>query len=253
VSSARRRDQKRAEPPPVLFAEDLTPTDTWRARAAVFVEACEAALWTDAGARARAYLAGRGLQDETLRSWRVGFHDADRREPASNWGLDDGEDVWLPRGITMPWLTGAKVWQVKVRRATNGRDKYMSVRGGHPLLYGADTLAPGGPAVMCEGEFDTQLLWQYVGDRTATVSLGSASRRPTRIAALLLAQADPLLAAYDSDDEGERGAERLRQLAPRITRIRPSVGKDIGEFVAAGGRPRAWITFELAKLKAGYR
>jgi len=109
-------------------------------------------------------------------------HDADRREPASSWGLDGGEDVWLPRDITLPWLTGTKVWQVKVRRATvQPRDTYASIRGGHPLLYGADTLVPNGPAVMTEGEIDTLLVWQTVGDRTAAVSLGSASRRPTRL------------------------------------------------------------------------
>ena len=241
-----------AEPP--LFAEDLEPTAGWRERAAAFVEACAAALWTDAGARARAYLAGRGLQPETLQAWRVGFHDADRHEQPGDWGLPELDDrgkpsrVWLPRGIVLPWFVGERLWLVKARRATED-PKYWAIRGGHPLLYGADTLVPGQPAVMFEGEFDTLLAWQAVQDRTATVSLGSASRRPTRRAALLLAQADPLLAAYDLDEEGERGTERLRQLAPRVRRIRPPVGKDVGEFIAAGGRPRAWITYELARLE----
>jgi hypothetical protein len=36
--------------------------------------------------------------------------------------------------------------QITVRRATNGRDKYMRVRSRHPLLYRADTLVPGAVA-----------------------------------------------------------------------------------------------------------
>lgn len=246
---------KRVASAPV-FAEDVEPSDIWRARASAFVEACEAVLWSTAATRARAYLAARGLREETLRLWRVGFHDADRREPAGQWGLPDFDEegrtatVWLPRGIVLPWLTGVTAWQLKIRRATDD-PKYWSIQGGHPLLYGADTLVPGQPAVMCEGEIDTLLLWQAAYDRTAVVSLGSASRRPTRRAALLLAQAVPLLIAYDADDEGERGSERLQQLAPRVHRIRPPAGKDVGEFVESGGRPKAWIAYELKRVLRG--
>jgi DNA primase len=38
-----------------------------------FLEEAEAALWSAEGERARAYLHGRGLNDETLRAWRIGF------------------------------------------------------------------------------------------------------------------------------------------------------------------------------------
>ena len=242
---------------PALFAEDLEPTAAWRERAHAFVQECAAKLWTDVGARARGYLRGRGLKPDTLRTWHVGFLDADRFESPADWGLpelgDNGKSnrVWLPRGVTLPWYVGNCLWMVKVRRATDD-PKYWAIRGGHPLLYGADTLVPDAPAVMFEGELDTLVGWQAVFDRTATISLGSASRRPTHRAALLLSQADPLLAAYDVDVEGERGVDRLQQLAPRIRRIRPPEGKDVGQFVAAGGRARAWLTFELARLKAGH-
>jgi hypothetical protein len=133
----------------------------------------------------------RGLiDDDTLRLWVVGYNPRDRREPAPSWGLD-GEDVWLPRGLVLPWLVGGdRVSMVKIRRpaADRPRDKYVAVRGGHPLLYGADTLRPGWPAVLCEGELDTLLVAQAAEDRTATVSLGSASRRPTKRGALLLGE-----------------------------------------------------------------
>jgi DNA primase len=240
--------QRFALPTPPMFAETVEPPAAWQARAVAFIDFCQRRLWTDTGARARAYLAGRGLLEETLRAWRVGFHDADRREPAASWGLE-GEDVWLPHGITLPWLTGSTVWQLKLRRPTSGRNKYASVRGGHPLLFGADTLVPGQPAVMTEGELDTLLVWQAVHDHTGTVSLGSASQRPTRLAALLLAQASLILAAYDNDRAGDDGFDQLRRVMPAARRIAAPSGNDVGEFVAAGGRVKAWITFELRRAE----
>jgi DNA primase len=52
--------------------EELEPSPTWRQAGLVFVERSEAAR-SEAGADARAYLHGRGLQAETLRHWRVGL------------------------------------------------------------------------------------------------------------------------------------------------------------------------------------
>lgn len=237
--------------PSFKFADDLQPPEAWLDRAAEFVEHCGASLWSDSGARARTYLASRGLKEETLRAWRVGFQPEEhRREPSSSWGLD-GPPVWLPRGIVLPWLLGERVWQLKVRtNSPDPKERYKAVRGGHPLLYGADTLVPGAPAVIAEGELDTLLLWQYARNDTATVSLGNARPTPTRRGALLLAQATPLFVAYDNDKAGDDAAERLQKLAPRVRRIRPPVGKDIGEFVGAGGRVRAWITLELRRAAA---
>jgi hypothetical protein len=58
-----------------------------------------------------------------------------------------------------------------------------------------------------------------------------------------------LLVAYDVDAEGDKGAERLGHLSPRMQRIRPPVGKDVTAFSQAGGRVRDWVQFELARLR----
>jgi hypothetical protein len=39
-----------------------------------------------------------------------------------------------------------------------------------------------------------------------------------------------LLVAYGVDADGEKGAERLGQLSPRMHRIRPPIGKDVTAF-----------------------
>jgi len=60
-----------------------------------------------------------------------------------------------------------------------------------------------------------------------------------------------LLVAYDVDAEGDKGAERLGQVSPRMRRIRPPMGKDVTAFWQAGGRVRDWVPFELARCVRG--
>src|SRR5207245_596775 len=83
-----------------------------------FLEASEAALWSDAGERARAYLHARGLTDETLRVWRVGLQpEESRHDPAEQWGFPhrgaSGQPGWvrIARGIMLPWLLDGQLWQ----------------------------------------------------------------------------------------------------------------------------------------------
>jgi hypothetical protein len=66
--------------------------------------------------------------------------------------------VRIPRGIVIPWLLDGQLWQLKVR-TNHEHPKYLAISGGHPCLFGADTLVVGEPAVLTEGEFDALLLW----------------------------------------------------------------------------------------------
>jgi hypothetical protein len=50
----------------------------------------------------------------------------------------------------------------------------ISGGGGHPCLFGAETLVPGEPATLAEGEFDAMLLWQEVGDLVGMAATGAA-------------------------------------------------------------------------------
>jgi DNA primase len=72
------------------LAEDQSPTATWQAEALRFVAEAEAVLWSKAGKQARAYLQWRGLREQTLRTWRIGFQPREgRRDPAAAWGFPE--------------------------------------------------------------------------------------------------------------------------------------------------------------------
>jgi hypothetical protein len=162
------------------LADELMPSASWQARARAFVEECEAMLWSPAGWSARRYLVGRGLREETLRAWRVGFQPRDQRhEPAEQWGLPAAEDdgrpawVWLPRGIVLPWFADHMLQHLKVRTgAATPNGRYRAVRGGHPGLYGSDTIRPDRPVIVVEAELCAQLVWQEAGDLLGVTSLG---------------------------------------------------------------------------------
>jgi len=236
-----------APEPPSLADDAAEPPPAWRERGERYVAEAEAVLWSDAGTCARQLLSERGLTDETMRRWRLGYQPSDAYEDPSLWGLE-GKRIWLPRGIVIPWYLVGQLWQVKFRRPGPIEPKYISVRGGTPVLYGADTLAAHDVIVLPEGELDAVLLEQHCGDLVGVATLGSASRRPDALAADHLLGARVILTLCDSDTAGERGADRLAGMMTRALRIRVPIGKDPTDFVKAGGDLRAWLLFELERL-----
>ena len=84
--------------------------------------------------------------------------------------------------------------------------------------------------MLTEGEFHVLLVWQEVGDLVSVATLGSCNRGLSARALRYLLGSPRLLVAYDVDAEGDKGADRLRQLSPRMHRIRPPVGKDVTAF-----------------------
>src|SRR5205085_6000750 len=141
----------------------------------------------------------------------------------------------------LPWLSRGQLSHIQVRTSPHDRqERYLSVRGGHPWLFGADTLVSNAPAVLLEGVLDTLLVWQEAGDLLGTASLGSCRRLPNRSALERLSCCQPLFEAYDADVEGEAGALRLRQVVPELVRLRPPAGKDPTRFRRRGGSVRGW-------------
>ena len=211
------------------------PTQRWQNRALEVVSHCEATLWSDVGARARSWLNRRGLTDETVRHWHLGFNCHSRKIAG----------LWVLRGIVIPCLVAGRVWYLKLRRA-GGQPKYVQVKGSQLALFGADTLAGRDVAAVTEGEFDAMLLNQEAGDLVGVVTLGSASARLPDAWVPYLLGVKRLLIAYDTDTAGSEGASAWQALSVKAQRLLPLAGKDITDFCLAGGDLRVWIRFALA-------
>lgn len=231
-----------SEPQPVQ-----QPSEQWRIRAALFVSRCEAYLWTDAGHRARAYLSGRGLSDETIKRYRLGLNPKYAKTHGGEWGLD--RDVTRAMGITIPRYIFGELWAINIRRlnddqtAFNGSNKYLHVTGGSvQALFNCDAIsAETIAAVATGGEFDAMLCQQYAPDGVACVSLGAEGYTLKAPFRAMIENVPFIRVAYDADDAGAAGAFRWVDLKTRVRRAKTPTGKDVTEYYQSGGDIGAWL------------
>jgi DNA primase len=231
---------RRPDPP-----DDDPPLMTWQVHARQVVDMAEETLWSSQGEPARDYLLARGLTVSTIQTAHLGYIPGGYREWRTMAGLS------VPCGITIPWLTDSEetLWTVKVRRAS-GAPKYLQLAGGSQGgLYQADRLKGARAALFCEGEFDTLLAQQEGEPLIAAVTVGSASCRLNRRWLGDLVSVPIILAAYDMDLAGEKGAARLQALSGRVQVIHVPWGKDLTEFHQQGGHLYSWLARELRSIR----
>ena len=217
------------------------PPGEWQEAARRVVEDCEKALWGDVGAKALAWLRKRGLKDETIRAWRLGYHHAGGRDGATLHGL------YVRRGITIPWFADGDLWAVNVRRPA-GKPKYEAVKGSRKGLFGVDYLSGKADCVIVEGELDVLLLWQEIKDLADVLTLGSASDKLGDRWLLRLLPIKRFWICTDNDHDGDRCATYwLSVVGERGKRIYPPAGeKDVSDSWRAGIDLHAWALRFLA-------
>jgi hypothetical protein len=229
------------------------PTAAWQEQARRFVAYCHDLLFSQAGQEALAYLHARGLTDDTIRRWQLGWHEKTRQRPSGRWGLR-GKPVWLLRGVVIPWTVEGTIWHVKIRRfddqgpLSEPGKKYAQVTQGRPTLFGLDRLTcPGGQcqgtgqrtAVICEAELDAVLLWQEAGDLVDVVAIGSKGAKVSLPVLAHLAGATRWLVALDNDADAE--AHVWGEFSARVCRVHPPQGNDLTEYHQSGGDLRQWV------------
>lgn len=178
------------------------------------VDAAADRLWRPEGAHALGYLRGRGLEDETIRSARLGF--VDRVTVPTK----DGDRTFRASGVSVPWFDGDRLAMVKIRQG-DARPKYVEAFRDAPTIFPSpDAIRPGVPLAIVEGEFDAILLNQLIGDFACVVTLGSASSKVEPDVLGRMTVCPRWYAAHDADDAGERGAAPWLELG-WAARVRP--------------------------------
>lgn len=233
------------DPPPA--------TATWQARARKFADFAHEQLFLPVNGQALEYLHGRGLTDETIRAYRLGWNPKDYFRPLQAWGMTaekkpNGQwrQLRLAKGWVIPTIVDGTVRRLKIRqtpqelRCNPRAAKYLQVPGGGQgtWIIGSDRQV----FVLVETEFDALLVVQAAGDMVGAVPLGSASARPDKEALPILRGASLLVDALDSDEAGARNAGWWAAQFPRNHERCPiPEGKDIGDYVAAGHDLRTWV------------
>lgn len=217
------------------------PSVDWQAAAWQAARECESLLWQPEGLRALEYLRGRGLQDATIKHFRLGYNPEGRKI--------NGE-YWLDRGVTIPGYVGEAIWYLKVRRSKkdqtpNRPAKYYCMTGSRPAaIFNADALRGSDLALFCEGEFDTMICWQEVREIPAA-TMGAATN-PLDLATwgARLLPVKLILSAYDADKAGQKGAAMLAEMGGnrvKLALLPDGQWKDITDFYLAGGDLAKWI------------
>lgn len=238
----------RRQPAPSQENDDIV---TWTNRANAFVEDCAGELWEPACQPCLEWLHNRGLEDETLRTWRIGCNPKHTREPRSKWGLRPSTpvpEVGLASGITIPYL-GCGLRGVKIRIFDNGTPRLTNIKYVHVArpngldnwIYGVETLESK-QAILLEAELDALLAWQECRQDIGFLALPAGSNFKLAWDASLRGL-DRLLVAYDNDEPGRSAAQRLQELSPSFfvpAKAFPN-GKDLTEYHQLGGDINQWI------------
>jgi DNA primase len=241
-----RPSQQRFSPAP---SESEGPSEKWLARAKAFTSWAHEKLIEHAGALS--YVREeRGLTDETLVTWQVGYNPKDLYDDPERWGLE-GRKIWLSKGITIPGPS-----YVKIRRPQPGDllsqrigaveykpgIKYGSPRGGRKGIFGLDHAGGNQVLMLVEGEFDCLLAWQECRDLVDVATLGGARHRLASDDALQLLRYRRIIAVYDEDAAGDDGRAYLSGLSERIRAVAPPA-HDLTDYWVAGGAMwlRNWV------------
>lgn len=258
----------------------VPPGEAWQAAARRAIQICQEQLWQPRGTPALDYLRRRGLKDETIRSWSLGYSPGVKFDHG---GRKD-HSLYVARGVVIPCLAMGQVWYLKVCLLPDQKvrcqgcgemcvarqpcphcalvNKYRGVKGNRPAaIFGADDL-PGSPlALFVEGEFDALIAWQELRDVIAVCTLGSATNRPDLLIwGPYLVPLQMILTTYDTDAAGQSGLQALMALSERVypCPLPPATEKagdqpggrvkDINDFYLAGGQLWPWLKGHLQRL-----
>jgi DNA primase len=241
-------------------SEPQAPPEAWQERASSFALQSAAILWepTTAAGRLRQWLhEQKGLSDATIKAAGLGYNPADIFEPRDAWGLEPAlndkgnpKKVWLPAGLTIPFLQGDKVQRLRIRRDNPGDgNRYIVVSGSSsvPMTWGNNK----GAAVIVESELDGLLLSQEAGNLCAVVALGSAKAKPDSRTDALLKSAKTILVSLDSDEAGAKAAWDFwpKQYGRKVKRWPCLMGKDPSDSWKNSLDLRLWIQAGLPEVE----
>ena len=224
--------------------------DKWSGTARNFATHCASLLFEENARTALDYLHKRGLLDDTLLGWQIGYNPEDSNGDPLAWGLTENDLVFLPIGIVIPCFSEETLHYIKIRRGKGYEPKYLLLRGSQPFLYGAPTFQRSSMAFLFESELDVLL-----ADQTGLeIGFGSipAGQRLRYIYQRYFDGIEDLIIAFDNDEPGQKAADNLCLRSPHFHKAEPfPQGKDLTEYYQATGSLDSvldWILTQLNKI-----
>lgn len=232
------------------------PSEAWQQNAESMVIRCHQSLLSDPSAMKR--LLERGLTQQSIDRYRLGWNPSTQFESYSLWGLsacyrdDNGQErrLWLPKGIVIPTLNGDSIVKLKVRRDDWHYDdkhpKYVEISGSMKALswYGSTEQHP---VVVVESELDAILIQQNAGHLCGCVALGGVGRKPDLESHWRLLSAPKILYALDFDEAGKKAFSFWKSTYKNLMAWPSPIEKSPGDALQAGVDLAMWIASGLKR------
>lgn len=151
---------------------------------------------------AMAYLTGRGLTVESIKKWHLGLKTETNHE---------GKVIeWL----MIPYITKqGEIADVKYRSLPPAEKWFKRLGGGESILFGEYFLPDKKTRIdtvyLCEGELDCITLDQHGFGPVFSTTTGAASFNPRWYDLIVASGAKRVVLIYDSDVDGQAGADKL--------------------------------------------
>jgi hypothetical protein len=244
-------------------AERPEPKGDWKSEAQKFM------IWAweqiFEAPEALAYLAGRGIREETVLEYKLGWNPGKppKRPDGKTWGLfrkreewgllpvrdektGKAKSLWLPIGWVIPYIAGGDVVRLRIRQPQEAEfgPRYYMVEGSSSanMVIKSASSTDHDVYVIVEAELDAILIAQEASDLVGVMALGSSSTRPDKRATAKLNKAAHILNALDADGAGEKESGKWwRENYPDAERWPVPEGKDPGEAYQRGVDIREWI------------
>ena len=250
--------------PTMEAGEKIPPQETWRRQAAEVVAKAHAALLENE--ERLNWLAGRGLDLEAVKRFKLGWIEAPKFYSLKKWGQPEvlngkgnKKRLWIPKGYLIPqWNLEKQITMLQVRMdelMPGNKMRYYPVKGSTvtPMIIPpSPSLPPERTAwVTVESRLDALLIARYVGDLVGVMAQGNNSANPCPEAMPLLDASPLILNALDADDAGDASFKKWAKRFKTARRWPVPEGKDPGDYAQDySGDIRAWI---LAGLPPGLK
>ena len=229
----------------------------WRQHVAKFVDGSHRQLLDRKDLLA--YLAGRGVDEATIRKFMIGYNPGENGNnaiyrPRESWGLptvmkgEKKKKLWIPKGIVIPWFDeNKKPCRVRIRRDIEDLTPDFDTR--YYVLPGSAMMPmminPGAKAfVVVETELDGFMIDRFAGDLVGVLALGACSLKPDMATFTALKESLYILNALDFDEAGLKARKWWEAHFDSIDQVErwpvPS-GKDPGDAYQDGVDIRQWI------------
>jgi hypothetical protein len=175
----------------------IKKNSAWKKKGNVFVQWAENNLWLGESADVelclRAFL---GLSEEAIRTFHIGWNPDDYLREPSDWGMAaDGEKIWLPKGVVIPYFDLGKFDQLRriaVRRYDDATYTLIAGSSREPIILGENREA----IVVVEHDLDAILLNQEIGDMAGVMALSGEQIQPDSQADAILKDARSILISF---------------------------------------------------------